>query len=134
MNFFKNIKLGRKISILSISFIIFLTIIGFVSIKQLTNVNSKVMELNNSRLIPIVTLENMKSEVEYIPSKGNSFIDATDESSRKAIEEDMAAHVADLDKALAQYKNNSEFKPCFKITQLIWPLKTHFLIMKLIKA
>lgn len=114
MNIFKNIKLGRKISILSISFIIFLAIIGFVSIKQLTNINSKVMELNNSRLIPIVTLENMKSEVEYIRSQGNSFMDASDESTRKTVKDNITTHTANLDKALSEYKNDSEFKTLLK--------------------
>jgi methyl-accepting chemotaxis protein len=114
MNFFKNLSLGRKISILSITFIIFLVIIGIVSITQITNVNSKLMELNNERLTPIVTLENMKSEVEYIRSQGNSFMDATDEITRKTVKDNITANAATLDKALSQYKNDSEFKTLFE--------------------
>jgi methyl-accepting chemotaxis protein len=114
MNFFKNIKLAQKISLLSISFFIFLVVIGFASIKQISNVNSKLMELNDSRLLPIVELEGIKSEVEYIRSQGNSLMDAKtgsgDESAMKAIEDEIASSVTSMNKKLEKYKGNSEFK------------------------
>lgn len=114
MNFFKNIKLARKISILSISFIIFLLVIGYVSVTQINDVNSKLMELNNSRLLPIVTLENMKSEVEYIRTQANSYMDATDEAGRKTVKDNIETHSTTLDKSLTPYKNDSEFKALFE--------------------
>jgi len=114
MNFFKNIKLAQKISLLSISFFIFLVVIGFASIKQISNVNSKLMELNDSRLLPIVELEGIKSEVEYIRTQGNSLMDAKtgsgDESAAKAIEDEITNGIASMNKKLEKYKGNAEFK------------------------
>ena len=114
MNFFKNIKLTQKIGLLSISFLIFLVVIGFASIKQISNVNSKLMELNDSRLLPIVDLESIKSEVEHIRSQGNSLMDAKtgsgDGSAIKAIEDEMASGVTSMNKKLEKYKGNVEFK------------------------
>ena len=83
MDFFKNIKLGKKIGLLSISFLIFLIIIGFVGVKQISKVNSMVIELNDSRLVPIVYLGSIQSDIEYIRSKDNKLMDATDDASKK---------------------------------------------------
>lgn len=113
MNFFKNIKLAQKISLLSISFFTFLVVIGFASINQISTVNSKIMELNDSRLLPIVELEDIKSDVENIRAKGNSLMDAvssSDESDIKAIEDEIANGVTSINKKLLKYKGNTEFK------------------------
>jgi len=110
MNFFRNIKLTQKISLLSISFFIFLSIIGFTSIKQISAVNSRLKELNDSRLIPILELENIKSDVEYVRSQGNSLMDSTDESAQKTVKENITSRMVSIEKALSTYKNNSTFK------------------------
>ena len=75
MKFFKNIKLMHKISLLSVSFVIFLVVIGFASIRQISNVNSMVIELNDARMTPIIELENLKSNIEYIRSRANDLMD-----------------------------------------------------------
>ena len=76
MNLFKNIKLGKKIALLFMSFLIFLIIIGFVGVKQISAVNSMVVELYDAKLVPIVYLENIKSDMEYIRSTDNKLMDA----------------------------------------------------------
>lgn len=83
MNFFKNIKLGKKIGLLSISFLIFLLVIGLAGVKQISRINSMVIELNDSRLVPIVYLDGIKSDIEYIRSKDNKIMDATDNATKK---------------------------------------------------
>jgi Methyl-accepting chemotaxis protein len=114
MNFFKNIKLGKKIGLLSISFLIFLVIIGFAGVKQISKVNSMVIELNDSRLVPIVYIDGIKSDIEYIRSKDSNLMDATDDTSKKTIQEDIASKISSINERLSKYKNNNDFKTLFE--------------------
>lgn len=110
MNFFRNFKLAQKISLLSISFLIFLVIVGFSSIRQVSKVNSNIKELNDSRMTPIIQLEDIKSDIEALRNEGNALIDSTDDSAKTTAKDNISAYQAKLDKALAQYKNDSNFK------------------------
>ena len=113
MDFFKNVKLTQKISLLSISFLIFLTIIGVTSVKQLTVLNNKIMELNEQRVAPIIKLENIKSDIEYIRYEGNSLMDASDDDEKKTIKDAIATKVSDIDEALLDYKDDEDFSSLF---------------------
>lgn len=110
MNFFRNFKFAQKISILTFSFLIFLIVLGAASIRAISNVNAKVTELNNSRLIPIVKLEGIKSNIEYIRTQLNSFGDASSTKERMAIKKDVSARADAISKQLAEYKNKPEYK------------------------
>lgn len=72
------------------------------------------MELNNERMIPIVSLENIKSDIEYIRSEGNLLMNASDDSSKKTIESNISTRQASVEKALKKYKNDSAFKTLLK--------------------
>jgi methyl-accepting chemotaxis protein len=109
MNVFKNIKLAKKISILSISFFTFLLVIGYTSITQISKVNSQITELHNERLTPIIELGQLQADIEYIRAQGNSLMDATDESSKKTVLDAIVARVAAVDKGLSKQKNNPAF-------------------------
>lgn len=110
MNFIKNMKLSKKIALLSISFLIFLLVIGITAGQQLASVNAKLKELNDSRLAPIIELENLKSDIEYIRSEGNLMMDASDDSTRTTIKSTISTTIANVDKELTKYQSNSEFK------------------------
>ena len=110
MNLFKNIKLGKKIGLLSVSFLIFLIIIGFAGVKQISAVNSMVVELYDSKLVPIVYLQNIKSDMEYIRSTDNKLMDATDDAAKKPIQEDIETRIATMKEKLAKFKNDSDYK------------------------
>lgn len=113
MDFFKNVKLTQKISLLSISFLIFLTIIGVTSVKQLTVLNNKIMELNEQRVAPIIKLENIKSDIEYIRYEGNSLMDASGDDEKKTIKDAIETKVSDIDEALLEYKDDEDFSSLF---------------------
>lgn len=110
MSFFKNIKIGRKIALLSCSFFIFLAVIGIVGVKQISSVNSMVIELNDSRLTPIVYLDTIRSDIEYIRTRDNNLMDATTDTARKPIQEDIISKITSLNQRLAKYKNNADYK------------------------
>ncbi|KOA20354.1 putative methyl-accepting chemotaxis protein YoaH [Clostridium homopropionicum DSM 5847] len=111
MNLIRNMRLSVKITVLSLSFFIFLAVIGAASIKQLSTVNSKLLELNDSRLVPIVKLQSIVSDVEYIRSQSNSLMDAgSDDSVKKPIQEDIEARAASVTEKISEYKNNEEYK------------------------
>jgi methyl-accepting chemotaxis protein len=109
MNFFRNMKLAFKISLLSLSFFIFLAVIGVASVIQISTVNSNVIELNDDRLLPIVKIEGIKSDIEYIRTQSNSLMDASDDAAKKPIQEDIEAAAASVEKKLSEYKNNSQY-------------------------
>lgn len=113
MNFFRNIKIGRKIGLLSISFFIFLVIIGFAGVQQISSVNSMVIELNDSRLVPIVYMDKIKSDIEYIRTRDNNLMDASDDTAKKPIQEDITAKISSIEERLAKYKNNADYKTLF---------------------
>lgn len=120
MKFFRNLKLTKKIGLLSISFLVFLLIIGVTSIVQVYNVNSEIKELNNSRMTPIISLESMKSDVEYIRTQASSLMDTeSDSSSITTIKSNITARVKVLNKKLSQYKNNPEYKNSTKLKTLL---------------
>lgn len=113
-NFVRNIKLGKKISLISISSLAFLIILGLVSIMELSVVNSKVAELNNSRMQPIIELEYVKSNVESIRAECNSFMDSSTTADRKAALNKIASNISIVDKTLSVHKKDSKFKEIIK--------------------
>lgn len=110
MNFFTNMKLSYKISLLSITSFIFLIAIGFVSIGQISKLNSKIMELNNSRMVPIIELENIKSDIEYISQQCNLIMDALDSTSSKKVQDNISARESSVKSKLPKYKDDPDFK------------------------
>jgi methyl-accepting chemotaxis protein len=110
MDIFKNIKLGKKIGLLSMSFLIFLIIIGFAGVKQISGVNSMVVELYDSRLVPIVYLQNIKSDMEYIRSTDNKLMDAADDASKKPIQEDIQTRIKSMKEKLSKFRDDSDYK------------------------
>lgn len=114
MNLFRNFKFAQKISFLTASFFIFLAIIGYTAIRQISDVNSKVTELNNTRLAPIVQLDTLKSNIEYIRSTANSIMDAqNDDTAKKPIQQDLEKRMTAVNQQLQAYQNNPEFNTVF---------------------
>ena len=107
---FRDIKLTKKIMTLSISFLIFIVIIGGTALVQISNVNSKINELNNERMVPIIELGEIKTNVEELRTLGNSYMDATDDTTKKSVEDSMATEVKKIETALEKYKSDSDFK------------------------
>lgn len=114
MDFFKNIKLGKKIGLLSISFLIFLIVIGIAGVRQISKVNSMVIELNDSRLVPIVYIDSIKSDIEYIRTRDNNLMDSADDASKKPIQEDITSKIASINERLSKYKNDADYKTLFE--------------------
>ena len=113
MNFFKNLKLVHKISLLSISFFVFLVILGVTSVAQISRVNVGIKLLSESKLTPIVELETIKSNIEYIRTRSNGLMDATDGNTRKTVKDDLNTRIASVNKALEKYKSDSDYKAIF---------------------
>lgn len=110
MNVFRNMKLAQKISILSIGFLVFLSIMGLASIKQISKENLKIKELNSVRMTPIIELGNIKSDIEYIRGAANSLMDTSDKSSASTAMDTINSRITTVEKALEKYKSDSTFK------------------------
>lgn len=114
MNFIRNIKLGYKIGLLSICFLVILLGVGLVSIVQVKDLNSKIKELNNTRLLPIIALEDIKTNVEAVRTQSFTLMDVSDEAAIETAKSNIDAAVTKLDNSLAAYKNDSTFKTVFE--------------------
>lgn len=113
MKFFRNLKLTKKICSLSVIFLVFLLIMGTVSTQEISKVNQQIKETNESILSPIIELETIKSNVEYIRTKSSSLMgNGTEltETSKASILKDISSHVKTLEGELTKYQNNSNFK------------------------
>jgi methyl-accepting chemotaxis protein len=131
MHFFRNMKLASKISLLSLSFLIFLGIVGAAAIMQISAVHSNVMELNDSRLVPIVKIESIKSDIEYIRAQSNSLMDAGDDDSKKEpIQEDIQARAAAVEEKMAEFKNKTEYQTLMESFNNFIAGKDNFLTVK----
>lgn len=110
MKLFKNLKFGQKIAVLTVSFFIFLIMIGVTSLVQISEVNSNIETLNNDNLVPIVKLESIKSEIEYIRSQANSLKDSQDdEEEMQTIQDDIENQMATTNESLKEYQDNSDY-------------------------
>lgn len=73
------------------------------------------MELNDSRLAPIVYLQSIKSDIEYIRSQGNSLMDAqgdveTQNKIMQNIEKLSASVTEQLSSHKAEYEGDTKFE------------------------
>ncbi|WP_066056428.1 methyl-accepting chemotaxis protein [Robertmurraya korlensis] len=110
MKLLKNLKFGRKIAVLTVSFFIFLIISGVTSLVQISEVNSNIQKLNNENLVPIVKLESIKSDIEYIRTLANSLKDAgEDEEEVQSIQDEATEQISSTNENIKEYENNSKY-------------------------
>lgn len=105
MKFIQNMKLNAKFSLLIISFIVFLIVFGLVGVFQISSVNNKVIELNDDRLVPIVQLEELKSDMEATRNVASDYMDASDEEERTALREELALSLETIQQELSAYEH-----------------------------
>lgn len=105
MKFIQNMKLNAKFSLLIISFIVFLIVFGLVGVFQISSVNNKVIELNDDRLVPIVQLEELKSDMEATRNVASDYMDASDEEERTALREELAMSLETIQQELSAYEH-----------------------------
>jgi methyl-accepting chemotaxis protein len=110
MKLLNKMKLWQKMSVLTISFLVFIGLMGGASILRLSDLNSKIIELNDQRLKPIVELEDIKTGIEAIKYDSNTLMDETDSSTIANTKGTIATEVASVTKALDKYKSDPGFK------------------------
>lgn len=110
MKMIQNMKLSAKFRLLSISFFLFLILFGLVGISQISSVNKKVIELNDSRLLPIVTLENLKSGMESTRSLASDYMNASDDEERTTLKEELSTSLASIQEELSAYEQTESIQ------------------------
>ncbi|QAA35406.1 methyl-accepting chemotaxis protein [Clostridium manihotivorum] len=96
--------------VLTISFLFFIAVIGGASIMKLSDLNSKIIELNDERLTPIIELENLKTDVDAIRYDANSLRDETDGSAITTTKANIEKLQTSVSKALEKYSSDADFK------------------------
>lgn len=127
MNTFMHLKIGKKIAILTLSFMLFLSLIGLSAVKQVSSVNDMLKELNNDRLNPIVTLTGLQADVEAIRSMSNSLMDATSDSDKKPIQENIQALSEELTASFNVYKDQAEYQATLENFETFMMAKNAFI-------
>jgi methyl-accepting chemotaxis protein len=86
-----------------------------------------VRELNNSRLIPILNIENAKAGIVYVGSQIHSVMQAGDEKTFKTYQDNISARITKIDELLSQYKNDPNYKDLFNNYNKLLAAKDAFL-------
>ncbi|ANS73329.1 hypothetical protein AWM70_00970 [Paenibacillus yonginensis] len=128
MQWFSNMKIGYKMGMLLICFLVFLAFIGFTALKRVSDVNAKIVELNDSRLVPIVNLEDIKSSIEYIRSQANSMMTVgNDEAKKQPIQDEINQRAEETAKQVEAYRSNPEFQEAIEAYDAFVSAKDVFL-------
>ncbi|GGA26921.1 methyl-accepting chemotaxis protein [Paenibacillus physcomitrellae] len=128
MQWFSNMKIGYKMSMLLICFLVFLAFIGFTALGRVSDGNAKIVELNDSRLVPIVNLEDIKSSIEYIRSQANSMMTVgSDDAKKQPIQDEINNRAAETTKQVEAYRNNTDFKEAIEAYDAFIAAKDVFL-------
>lgn len=89
MKWFQNLKLAKKVSILSMQFIISLLVIGIFGGLALNQSNQNFKSLNNDRLIPLYDLEEAKTCLLDIRLHVRTHLATNDAGTRSVLEEQI---------------------------------------------
>lgn len=103
MKWFRNLKLARKISFLSLVFILFMLGIGFLGITSLHSNNKDFQSLNNDRLIPMHDLEEAKANLINIQLDVKSHLTTVDGNVKKQLEDDILKYEKEYDSLIKKY-------------------------------
>ncbi|MBC7960571.1 MAG: methyl-accepting chemotaxis protein [Vallitaleaceae bacterium] len=104
MKHFKNLKLVTKISILSLQFILFLLVIGFIGLATLYNQNNDFKSLNDDRLIPLYDLGEAKMQLMEIRMGVLSHLSTSDKTERAEIEGKINENEIEIIRLLDKYR------------------------------
>lgn len=110
MKLFRNMKIVHKMISLAVFFLLFLFAIGIVGISQLSIINSYVGEINNSRLTPILDLENAKGGIVTIGSLAHSAMESDSEDALTSYKTSISIQKSKIDKILVKFKNDPNYK------------------------
>lgn len=99
MNKFKNIGVAKKIGVLALIMFIMLLTIGVTAVVKVSDMNGLLVNIYQGDLTPIVNLETVKSDIEFIRAKSNDLLDAGNDDALKAPIEQEIIERTDLLKA-----------------------------------
>jgi len=104
----QDMKIALKIRLLAYCLFAFLLIIGVVGLREISNVNDKLEELNNERLVPIVKLEELKSSMIAASTSANSYMNASDDEERASLKEEITATLTKIEASLSEYNDETD--------------------------
>ncbi|OJV66529.1 MAG: hypothetical protein BGO41_03655 [Clostridiales bacterium 38-18] len=98
----KGIGISKKIGTLGLIMFLMILFIGSTAIIKVSDMNELLVSIYNEDLTPIVRLESVKSDIEFIRSRSNDLIDAgNDDSLKEPIQAEIEARTALLQDNLA---------------------------------
>ncbi|WP_059046915.1 methyl-accepting chemotaxis protein [Paenibacillus rubinfantis] len=108
MKLIRDMKIALKIRLLAYCLFAFLLIIGVVGLREISNVNAKLEELNNERLVPIVKLEDLKSSMAATSTSATSYMNASDDEERASMKEEITATLTRIEESLSEYNDATD--------------------------
>lgn len=103
MKWFNNLRLAKKLSILTCSLLLFIIIIGISGMKAVHDINAYLLTLNNDRLIPLYDLEETRSNLKEYYLLIDDYITTDNAGDKNQIEEKMNAYDSQIIQRIEKY-------------------------------
>lgn len=124
----KGIGISKKIGALGLIMFLMILFIGSTAIFKVSDMNQLLVSIYNEDLTPIVRLEAVKSDIEFIRSSSNDLIDAGNDDTVKApIQAEIEARAALLEEHLALVSDISDYTSLREAVNLFLDNKDNFL-------
>ncbi|BCN29178.1 methyl-accepting chemotaxis protein [Anaeromicropila herbilytica] len=128
---FSNIKFVTKISMLSVNYILFIALVGFIGLLALNKTNDSIKEINGKKVQSIYELEKAQKSIHDISTSMITIAIAPDDESKRALESKLAVSEKELDKCMDQYiklnpkvKEDVDYKELYTVYQEFQSMKS----------
>jgi len=106
MNKLKNISIMKKMNLLSVTVLIFLLILGTVSLKAMSGFNNRMISLYEEKLMTIALIDEIKSDIEFIRAQADELLSAGfDDTLKEPIETQLYEITDEVSGLLKDYVN-----------------------------
>ena len=124
----KGIGISKKIGALGLIMFLMILFIGSTAIFKVSDMNQLLVSIYNEDLTPIVRLEAVKSDIEFIRSSSNDLIDAgNDDTIKEPIQAEIEARAALLEEHLALVSDISDYTSLREAVNVFLDNKDNFL-------
>lgn len=128
MNQLKGIGISKKIGALGLIMFLMILFIGSTAIIKVSDMNELLVSIYNEDLTPIVRLEAVKSDIEFIRSRSNDLIDAgNDDTIKEPIQAEIEARAALLEDNLALVSDIADYSALEDAVNVFLENKDYFI-------
>lgn len=104
MKIMRKVSIAKKMTILTVSVLVFLIITGSMSVMTMSGFNDRMMLLYEDKLMTIALIDEIKTDVEFIRAQSNSIIEAgNDDDTKEPIQTEILEKATALTTTIKDY-------------------------------